>query len=329
MSTPSFAAPLNPARYVRQLRLEPHQQTAPRTSQADLFTLAHLGIPEVDVAEWRLAIEGLVERPQLLTFDAIRQLPKREVESFHQCAGAPRRPDLAMRRVANLVWGGVDLSTLLATAGLRSEARFLWAFGLDHGDYDGESAEWYVKDMPLSRLAEGGVLLAYEVNGEPLMREHGFPLRLVIPGYYGTNAVKWLWRLELAERRAGGPFTTVLYNDPVPGSRETRPVWDAPPEALIVAPAGKLSGAGPFEIWGWAWAASGVAAVAISVDGGITWSPASLDPRRDWSWQRFAFSWQPSGTGSFTVLARATDTRGTVQPIAKARNAVHAVTIEI
>jgi sulfane dehydrogenase subunit SoxC len=169
-------------------------------------------------------ITGLVERPTTLSLADLRRLPVRQVESFHQCAGAPRRPDVAARRSANVVWRGVDLADLLRRCGIRNEARFLWAYGLDHGGYDGVSARWYVKDMPLTRLGEGGVLLAYAVNGEPLKPEHGFPLRLVVPGYYGTNAVKWLWRLELAEARAGGPFTTELYNDPDPSTGGTRPV---------------------------------------------------------------------------------------------------------
>jgi sulfane dehydrogenase subunit SoxC len=325
---PSFAAPMDPARYTRRIVYEPHQTTATVTPQRDLFVLAHLGIPRVDVAQWRLEIAGLVERPAVLTFDDIRRLPARQVESFHQCAGAPRRPDLAARRIANVVWSGVDLAELLQSCGARAEARFLWAYGLDHGEYDGVSARWYVKDMPAARLAEGGVLLAYAVNGEPLAPEHGFPLRLVIPGYYGTNTVKWLWRIELAERRAAGPFTTVLYNDPDP-SGGARPVWEAPPEALIVAPAPGPLAAAAVEVWGWAWAAAGIARVEVSVDGGATWLPARVEPRRQWSWQRFTFDWRPGGSGTFTLMARATDARGAVQPMDKARNAVHTVTVAI
>jgi sulfane dehydrogenase subunit SoxC len=191
------------------------------------------------------------------------------------------------------------------------------------------TVRWYVKDMPLTWLGEGGVLLAYAVNGEPLSREHGYPLRLVIPGYYGTNAVKWLWRLELAEVRAGGPFTTELYNDPDPSGGSTRPVWAAPPEALIVSPAPWLPAAAPIEIWGWAWAAAGVARVEVSADAGSNWSAARLEPRRQWSWQRFAFDWRPGATGSFTLAARATDTRGVTQPATNARNAVHTVKVTI
>ena len=237
--------------------------------------------------------------------------------------------DLAVRRIANVVWRGVDLADLLRDCGAQPQAQFLWAYGLDHGDYDGVSAKWYVKDLPLRRLDDGGVLLAYAVNGEPLTPEHGFPLRLIIPGYYGTNTVKWLWRLELAEGRATGPFTTELYNDPDPTTGGTRPVWEAPPESLIVAPAPSALSATPREIWGWTWAAAGVARVDVSIDGGNTWSPARLESRRQWSWQRFAFDWRPAGAGSYTLAARATDTRGAVQPMHKARNAVHTVTVAI
>jgi DMSO/TMAO reductase YedYZ molybdopterin-dependent catalytic subunit len=205
----------------------------------------------------------------------------------------------------------------------------LWAYGLDRGEYDGVSAPFYVKDMPLARLDAGGVLLAYAVNGEPLTAEHGFPLRLVIPGWYGTNTVKWLWRLELAETRAPGPFTTVLYNDPDPEAGGTRPVWEAGPEALIVSPAPGRLRLQRIEVWGWAWAAAGVARVEVSTDGSETWAAAQLEPRRQWSWQRFAFDWRPRTPGNFTLAARAIDSRGGVQPPVRARNAIHTVALVV
>jgi sulfane dehydrogenase subunit SoxC len=320
-------APLDPAGLVRRLPLAPHQLGEPITAQRDLFVLAHLGIARIDPGTWQLEIGGLVEQPLRLDFAAIRRLPKREVQSFHQCAGHPRRPEVATRRVGNVVWGGADLAALLAEAAPFPEARFLHAWGLDHGAYDGEGAARYVKDLALSRLEEGGVLLAYEVNGEPLMPEHGFPLRLIIPGYYGTNTVKWLTRLELARERAGGPFTTVLYNDPAPEGG-TRPVWAAPPESLIVAPApGPLPSRAPLEIWGWAWGAEAITRVEVSADGGASWAEAALEPRRDWSWQRFALPWSPAAKGPVTLMVRASDGAGRTQPAERARNAIHKVLV--
>lgn len=222
-------APVDPTGF--QIRFAPPHQLVDRvTAERDLFLIAHLGVARVDVASWRLAIGGLVERPRELSFDDIRRLAKRTVELFHQCAGDPRNHRDAKRLVGNVVWGGVDLSELLTSAGVRPAAKYLWAYGLDSGAYEGLGGGNFQKDMPLERLAQGDVLLAYEINGAPLPPERGYPLRLIVPGYYGTNDVKWLCRLELADRRAGGVFTTTLYNDPddeAPG--KTRPVWEAPP----------------------------------------------------------------------------------------------------
>lgn len=324
---------MDPASLVRRVPLAPHQLTQRLTPQADVFVLAHLGLPRVEAANWRVEVTGLVDRPLTLTLDEIRRRPKRTVQSFHQCAGYPRRPDVPTRRVANVVWGGADLAELLGEVGVDPSARFLWAYGADHGDYEGYHVEAYVKDMPLDRLDQGGVLLAYEVNGEPLTLEHGFPLRLAVPGYYGTNAVKWLTRLELRDRRPDLPFTTVFYNDPaVPGKRDgdTRPVWAAPPESLIVAPANGASlSSAAVEIRGWAWGADGVSSVEISSDGGGNWQAASLEARTEWSWQRFGFTWRPATPGDYRLMARAVDPAGARQPLTAARNAVHEIRVKI
>lgn len=333
-TTSSFSAPLRPVGLQRRVPLAPHQLTESITPQRDLFTIAHYGIARVDAASWRMTIEGLVERPLSLSLDDVRRLPKRQVQSFHQCAGFPNKPDVATRRIANVVWGGVDLGNLLRTAGVRPEANFLWARGLDRGVFEGISGGHYQKDMPLDRLAQGNVLLAYEINGEPLIPEHGAPVRLVIPGYYGTNAVKWLFRLELADRRADGIFTTTFYNDPIatPGgpSGKTRPVWEAPPEAAIVSPQPHATlPRQPIEIWGWAWGANDIKRVEISIDNGDIWRAASLEARSQWSWQRFSYHWTPESNGAFTLMARARDSTGATQPMARARNAIHAVDIKI
>jgi hypothetical protein len=124
-------------------------------------------------------------------------------------------------------------------------------------------------------------------------------------------------------------FTTVLYNDPDSSGNGVHPVCEAPPEALIAAPAPGPLAAAAVEIWGWAWAAARIARVEVSADGGETWSPARVEPCRQWSWQRFTFDWRPGGSGSFILAARATDARGVVQPMGKARNAVHTVTVAI
>jgi DMSO/TMAO reductase YedYZ molybdopterin-dependent catalytic subunit len=319
---------MDPPRTFRRVPLLPHQMLDAVTAQRDLFVLAHVGVPRIEAGAWTVGVTGLVGKAATLTLDDIRSLPKAEVESFHQCAGYPSNPKIATRRVGNVVWGGADLNALLDTLDVSSRARYLWSYGADSGDYEGIRSDLYLKDCPLDRIRQGGVLLAYEINGEPLDAEHGFPLRLVVPGFYGTNAVKWLTRLHLAEARAAGPFTTQLYNDAVDGG--TRPVWAIAPESVIVSPAPDARvGPKAVEIWGWAWADGGVAKVEVSTDGGATWREAALGPQRGWAWQKFHVAWTPEGTGAAVLMSRATAKRGAVQPAADWRNCIYAVPVGV
>lgn len=323
-----MSALIIPSTTYRRVPLAPHQRLDRITPTASCFVLAHMGVPKVDADEWSLTIDGLVRRPVTLDRAALAALPQTQIESFHQCAGAPLRPDLPMRRVMNVVWGGVRLSDLLKRAGVLPQARFVWSYGLDSGSYEGHTVDAYAKDLPLDRVAES-VLVATELNGAPLPPEHGFPARLLVPGFYGTNSVKWLKRITLADRRADGPFTTALYNDPAEdGGR--RPVWAVMPESALVAPApNTVLGVQKTVIWGWAWGALPIERVEVSSDGGGSWREAKLEPRHQFSWQRFALIWRPQSRGPTTIMARAHDASGAMQPVAAARNAVHAVEVDI
>lgn len=306
-----------------------------------VFTLAHFGIPDIDSNGspngWTIEVDGMVRRPIKLTLDDLMRRPKRTIFSVHECAGNPLKPKQAVRAVANLVWSGADLREILDEAGVDPAARFIWSYGVDRGAYENIRSDCYLKDMPLERLAEGDVLLAYEMNGEPLTVERGAPVRLFIPGYYGTNSVKWLRRITLAERRAEGPMTTVLYNDAPPCSRDIggdaapRPVWEIAPESVIVAPAPKaeIRAEEPFEIWGWAWAATGIAHVEVSTDDGATYNRANLTARENWSWQRFSYGWRPVVAGPVALVSRATDSNGVTQPRLDARNSLYKVAVNV
>jgi DMSO/TMAO reductase YedYZ molybdopterin-dependent catalytic subunit len=328
---------MDPASGVRRIKLQPHEMTDAVTATEHLFVLAHLGIPRVDPPQWSLTIDGLVGRTRTLGLKDLKARPKRIVEAVHQCCGNPLEPRVPTRRVANVRWGGVDLAALLDELAIDPHARFLWSHGLDGGDFAGASCDYYVKDLPLERLAAGDVLLAYELNGAPLPAEHGFPVRLVVPGYYGTNSVKWLWRLHLAERRADGLFATTLYNDSLgaddiaAGLPPRRPVWALAPESIIVAPAPDTAvAAGEFtEIWGWAWSFRGIAGVEISVDGGTSFRRAALDEPRGLAWRRFSLPWRPADRGEALLRARAFEANGVAQPIEGARNASHTVRVVV
>lgn len=329
--------PMDPASGLRRVKLAPHQMTDTVTAADDLFVLAHLGVPRVDPAHWLLSIDGLVGRTRTFSLDDLKARQKKIVEAVHQCCGSPHEPTVPTRRVANVRWGGVDLAALLDEAGVDPKARFLWSYGLDGGDFAGTRCDWFVKDLPLARLDAGGVLLAYELNGAPLPAEHGFPVRLVVPGYYGTNSVKWLWRLHLADRRAEGLFVSELYNDVLgaediaAGVPPRRPVWAQAPEAIIVAPAPDMLVAvgEPVEIWGWAWSFRGITAAEVSVDGGASFTRSTLEERRGWAWQRFSLAWRPTERGEVQLRVRAIEACGVTQPASGARNAMHSVRVAV
>jgi DMSO/TMAO reductase YedYZ molybdopterin-dependent catalytic subunit len=324
---------LDPHQFFRRLPLQPHQMRDRLTAVEDAIVLCHLGVPRIAVHDWSLVVDGLVSSPQTLTFADLVRFPKVTVTSVHQCAGSPLQPSEPSQRVCNVTWGGTRLGDLLAASHPRPEARFVWSTGADFGEFGGVKVEAYVKDLPIARVA-ADVLVAYEMNDAPLAAEHGFPARLVVPGFYGTNSVKWLTRLTLAQGRAQGPFTTRWYNDSRPDESEpgarTVPVWSIAPQSVIVAPVpgAKVALSETIEIWGWAWADGGANGVEISVDG-ATWQPAKLEPPNGQAWQRFEFSWSPKQRGVVFLASRARSASGETQPPSGRRNAIYRVPIDL
>jgi DMSO/TMAO reductase YedYZ molybdopterin-dependent catalytic subunit len=317
-------------------RVPIHALVDPVTSNADHFVLAHFGIPRIRAADWRLLVDGMVARPARLSLESLARFPRREVEAFLKCAGFPDDPTTNTRNASNAVWAGVDLRDVLDDVGIDPAATCVWAHGPDHGRYADWTADAYVKDVPLSRIAAGDVVLAWEMNGEPLPPEHGFPLRLLVPGFYGTNSVKWLCRLHVADRRAPAITATRLYNDPAgPGAGGERagtvPVREAPPDAIIVAPADRAVVEGdPVHVWGRSWAARGIARVELSFDEGASWIDAEVEPRRGHAWQRFDLRIARERIANArSIIARATDRAGERQPLERARNASHRIAVTL
>ena len=309
-------------------RLVPVDRLGPAVTPADdVYVIAHMGIARVDLTQWRLVVDGLVNRPLELDYAALTALPATEVTAVLECFGNPVEPDVATRRVGNVVWRGVRLSSLLERAGVRPEARYVCPEGLDSGTFAGVRSDRYVKDLPLARALEPDVLVAWAMNGAPLTAEHGFPARVFVPGFFGTNAVKWLARITLAAERPESLFTTRLYNRRVDG--ETRPVRELDVHAVIVTPADAATlTPGRHTIAGWAWSHRPVRAVDVSTDGGATWRPARVAARGgDHQWQAFTCAWE-AAPGRYSLHARATDETGRVQP-STGRNRIHTVGIVV
>jgi len=309
----------------------PDQRVESITPTSELFVLAHLGFPDFDVEDWTLTVDGLVDNPAVFDLAALQNgFDKRTIEAVLKCSGNPLKPTSPTRQVANVKWSGFFLSDVLNTVGIQLNATYLWAYGLDHGEFAGQHEKSYLKDLPLFRLQRGDIMLAYELNGEPLSLAHGLPLRLVVPGYYGNNNVKWLHRLRLTSERATGLFTTKLYNDPVADGEGHKPVWDVEPESMLVAPSkNSRLPVGDIDVWGWSWSNCEVRQVEVSVDGGESWAQANLEPCRQQSWQRFSHRFHIENPGQIKLVCRATDVDGRTQPESGARNKYHRVAIDV
>lgn len=318
----------------------PYRRVTPVTGLAeritpteDVYVVAHMGVARVDSDSWRLSIDGLVNHPFILDHAALMNVPAVELTSVIECFGNPLEPDAPTRRAANVVWRGARLAELLERAGVQPSARLVWAEGLDHGSFADTASDRYVKDIPLTRALEPDVLVAWEMNGNPLTAEHGFPARLFVPGYFGTNSVKWLTRLTLAEQRADNLFSTKLYNRPVTvdGQDVVQPARELDVQSIIVAPAdGATLRRGHHEITGWAWSASEIRTVDISTDRGTSWQAADLGarPATGHEWQPFRCAFAPTAPGEHEIQARATDMRGRVQA-PEGRNAIHAIRVAV
>ncbi|CAO2656394.1 Nn.00g051970.m01.CDS01 [Neocucurbitaria sp. VM-36] len=251
---------------------KPHLLSEEITKDEELFQTIHMGSVVVDVGKWLLVVDGLVERPFALTFKQLLALPHVTITSIVECFGSPLAPPItALWRIGNVTWTGVPLCTLLSYARPLPSAQFVWSEGLDSGVFAGVEAERYQKDLPLDKALSKEVLIAYEMNGQPLGRERGGPVRLVVPGWFGTNSTKWLCKLSLREERAPGPYTTRFYNIKDQDDPKGRmiPVWKVDVNSMIVRPAPDTVMRGfETEVEGWAWSHGGVAQVDISSDDG-------------------------------------------------------------
>jgi sulfane dehydrogenase subunit SoxC len=298
----------------------------------DHFVLAALGVPQVDAGTWRLSVTGSVDRELALSYSELRALPSRALAVTLECVGDPLDLDRPLRRVSTARWRGVPLTDVLALAGARSSASHVWLDGADHGVYRpgspvAEAVTEYRKDLPLPVSRD--VLVAYEMNGAPLPPEHGFPARVIVPGHYGTNSVKWLRRITVANGRPQGLFCSVLYHteEVIDGLVVRRPIRAVAVNSVITDPEpGATLPLGEHRVAGWAWAAREVIGVDVGV--GASWHAARLEPMRDRAWQRFESTVALTRPGEHHVFACAHDRQG-MQPMDEHINQVARVTVRV
>ena len=317
---------------------QPHQLTAPYTTEDNLFQTIHMGAAVVDKAKWHLVIDGLVTRPFSISWSQLMHFPKESITAFHECYGSPLKPPTTnLWRIGNVIWAGVPLDLLLNLAQPLPEARYVWSDGLENGSFfEAKNADRYQKDVTLAKAMTPGCLVAYEMNGEPLGKERGGPVRLIVPGWYGTNSTKWLCRLSLQERRSRGPFTTIYYNEVDPTDitkKRKRPCWDVEPNSLLLTtPAEEGEIQGPdVTITGRAWGALDIQQVSVSVLENGEWverASVTLPERKQYEWQHFKLV-ITLNAGRHQLMARATNNVGVTQPVSGRRNHAHSIEINV
>jgi sulfane dehydrogenase subunit SoxC len=294
------------------------------------YLLIHYDIPLVDPATFELAVGGRVARPLTFSLDELRARPAVELEVTMECAGNGRAllPDprpvsqpWLSEAVGTGSWKGTPLAPLLAEAVPLDEACEVVFTGLDRG-FEGGEEQAFERSLPLEEALRDDVLLAYEMNGEPLLPQHGFPLRLVVPGWYGMTQVKWLARITVVDEPFEGYQMAHAYRLRRDEDDEGEPLTRIHPRALMVPPGlpdfptrERTLTAGPVTIEGRAWSGwAPVDGVEISTDGGATWTPVELDaPRSAWAWRGWRFEWD-AAPGEHVLCCRARDEAGNTQP---------------
>ncbi len=298
----------------------------PLTPADQFFTTQHYGHPEVDPAAFRLKISGLVDRPKGLSLEELRKMGGKELIAGFECSGN-RRPLQGLS--SNGRWTGLPLRTVLDGAGVKPQAREIVFFGADRGKEEVEFRtqkyeveQQYGRSLPRDIALSPEPFLAYALNGEPLTRHQGSPLRLIVPGWYGAPNVKWLSEIHAQQDQYLGKFQARWYRtlkgemvDGVMKWTETA-ITRMQLKSFIARVTSdgtrhKVMGVVLHD-------GTPIKSVEVKVDDG-PWQPARLDPSTTakYSWKLFTYAWDGATPGEHTLVSRVTDMKGTVQPTAE------------
>jgi DMSO/TMAO reductase YedYZ molybdopterin-dependent catalytic subunit len=295
------------------------------------YLLIHYDVPLVDTSEWTLTINGAVEHPIALTLDELRARTSVELAATMECAGNGRalldpRPisqPWLTEAVGTARWRGVPLVELLEEATPSPGAVDVVFAGLDRG-VEGDVEQRYERSLTVADALAAGAILAYEMNGASLPPQHGFPLRLVVPGWYGMTNVKWLAAIDVTEEPFAGYQVASGYRVKQTEEEDGRPVTRMRPRSLMVPPGmpefetrSRIVDAGQVLVEGRAWSGRApIALVEVSVDGGTTWAEAELTRELEgpWAWCGWSFAWD-AAPGEHVLCCRATDEVGGTQPL--------------
>jgi sulfane dehydrogenase subunit SoxC len=292
------------------------------------YVLVHFDVPEVDAVSYRLEIGGLVDTPLTLTLDDVKSRPKVTLPVTMECAGngrawmSPRPVSQPWMgdAIGTAEWTGTPLAPLLRQAGLKPETKDIVFTGADQG-VQGDEVQWYQRALTPEQASDE-LILAYAMNGQPLEPQHGFPLRLIVPGWYGMTSVKWLTHIEAIDYTFEGYQQAEAYRYQDADGTLGDPITTMRPRAMMSPPGipdfmtrTRVVEAGRVTLTGRAWAGPDkIARVEVSADDGATWSDAALaEPAGQFAWQGWSFNWDAK-PGRYVLCVRCTSSTGEMQP---------------
>ncbi len=294
------------------------------------YLLIHFDIPYVEETSWSLHVGGRTRRSLDLALADLKSRPSTTLAVTLECAGNGRartspRPlsqPWLNEAVGTAEWTGVPLRSILDEAGVLDGATDAVFTGLDRG-VQGEVMQQYERSLSAADAMRDEVLLAWAVNGRPLPPQHGFPLRLIVPGWYGMTSVKWLRSITVVDRAFEGYQQARAYHFRTVEGDAGEPVTRMLPRALMIPPGvpdfmsrTRFVEPSTLEIEGRAWSGRGaITRVDFSADGGSSWREAELgDAVSEHAWRRWSYAWDASRPGEYELCVRATDSAGNVQP---------------
>jgi DMSO/TMAO reductase YedYZ molybdopterin-dependent catalytic subunit len=300
------------------------------TPNDQFFFIQHYNRPEVDARSWRLKFTGLVNKPAELSLADLKAMKSTELVNGYECSGNSARAFEGLSSCGRFT--GVPLNQVLKQVGVGAKAREVVFFGTDRGKEDivfrqqtYKLEQQFARSITLEHATNPEPLLAWDLNGQPLDRDHGFPLRLIMPGWYGICNVKWLSEIHLQEERFLGNFQARWYRtlrgvggtgeDADPGTQWVENEVTHMNVKSVISRVRKTSAG--YQVFGFVLNdGTPLKSVEVSVDGG-PWQPAALAKANTrFSWKLFTFDWQGATPGEHTLVSRATDADGTVQPAA-------------
>ncbi len=289
-----------------------------RTPTNQFFLRSHLSYPRLEAPEWELQIDGVVKEKTSFRLEQLTSLPSVTRLVTFECSGNPPGGGL----VSTAEWKGISLRLILEKVGVLPGAVEAVFEGADSGLDEAESIPLvYARSIPLDKALSAETMIVWEMNGARLPWEHGFPVRVVVPGYYAMSHVKWLSRIRLVSRPYKGFYMTKRYftarHIAATGKFEIHPEIKMKIKSQIARPtAGELLSGSSTLISGAAWTGEGVVTrVEISTNGGVSWRPAELlDEPIPYSWRRWRYLWKEPENGIHTLICRAFDDRGGQQP---------------